>query len=89
MDKGEKINLTSLLKLSLIYAITKDFENLKNLLNLPESLVNTLKKYKYNEMLIKAGLQYILASLITIGKMPSAEEVENYIVTIRKALYGW
>ena len=89
MDKGEKINLTSLLKLSLIYAITKDFENLRNLLGLTESIVKVLEKHKYNEKLIKAGLQYILVSLITIGKMPSAEEVENYIVSIRKAIYGW
>ena len=86
---SNEINLTSLTKLSLIYAISKDFDSLKNLLNLPESLVNTLEKYKYNEALIKAGLQYILVSLITIGKTPSAEEVENYITTIRKALYGW
>jgi len=84
-----KINLTSLSKLSLIYAITKDFDSLKNLLGLSEGITKVLQKYSYDERLIKAGLQYILVSLITIGKIPSAEEVENYIVTIRKALYGW
>ncbi len=86
---SNQINIMSLSKLSLIYAMTKDFENLKNLLGLKEEHIKVLEKYKYNEKLIKAGLQYILASLITIGKLPRPEEVENYIITVRKALYGW
>jgi len=84
-----QINIMSLSKLSLIYAVAKDFESLKNLLCLKEEHVKIFEKYKYNEKLVKAGLQYILAVLITIGKLPKPEEVENYILQVRKALYGW
>ena len=86
---SNQINIMSLSKLSLIYAVSKNFEGLKNLLGLKEDHIKVLERYKYNEKLIKAGLQYILAVLISLGKLPEPEEVENYIRTIRKALYGW
>jgi len=86
---SNQINITSLCKLSLIYAVTKDFENLKNLLGLKEDHVKIFEKYKYNEKLIKAGLQYILAVVLSLGKLPKPEEVENYVLQVRKALYGW